>query len=304
MKHARISLALLLFACGPSVSVEDDGTTGDNGTAGGPGTSNGTAPNPTTSPPTSTSNPTTTTNADSTTTDDPTEDPDAGGLMGPQLDLPHDCDVWLDDCPRGSKCMPWANDGSSTWNATKCTPLARDPHQVGEPCTVEGNGVSGVDDCEARAMCWNVDPDTNMGECAAFCEGSEAEPTCVDACSECHIPGNGLIILCLPICDPLVQDCPQEQGCYAIDDTFACAPDASKGGGQQGDHCEFINVCAPGLFCADADTMPDCTLTTGCCTTFCDVAAADPCPPGLACIPSDAAPLCGSAEVGVCLLPD
>jgi hypothetical protein len=66
----------------------------------------------------------------------------------------YECDLWKQDCPPGEKCMPWANDGGGSWNATRCTPLAEDPRQPGEPCTVEGSGVSGRDDCDIRAMCW------------------------------------------------------------------------------------------------------------------------------------------------------
>ena len=43
------------------------------------------------------------------------QEPDGGGT-----DI--ECDLWGQDCPDGEKCMPWANDGGSSWNATKAAP--------------------------------------------------------------------------------------------------------------------------------------------------------------------------------------
>jgi hypothetical protein len=220
-------------------------------------------------------------------------------------DLPQECDLWVDDCPPGSKCMPWAPDGQE-FTDTRCVSLAEDPHDVGEPCTVEGDAASGIDDCEAHSMCWNVDADTNMGECVAFCEGDESNGTCTDPCSQCHVSAASVLILCLPSCDPLAQDCMKGQGCYATNNGFTCIPDLSDGGGGMGDACEFINVCAPGLWCADAAMLPDCADATGCCTPFCDTSAANPCPgagPGVECVPWGEPLACGPATVGVCVLP-
>jgi hypothetical protein len=192
------------------------------------------------------------------------QDPDGGGVS-------IECDIWAQDCPEGEKCMPWANDGGSSWNAMRCSPLDPAPAQPGDECTVEGSGVSGIDNCEVSSMCWDVDPETNMGTCAAFCMGSEANPVCEDPNTSCVIANEGVLILCLPNCDPLLQDCAEGQACYPIDDGFACAPDASGEMGLFGEPCEFINVCDPGLFCANADAVPDCAGSSGCCSSFCDL---------------------------------
>src|SRR5690606_6956050 len=142
-----------------------------------------------------------------------------------------DCDVWGQDCPEGLKCMPWANDGGGAWNAHKCTPIDPDPDEVGEACSVEENAVSGVDSCVLGAMCWNVDAETNTGVCVGFCQGNEvscsSDPwSCCPDGSTCSITANAVLILCLPTCDPLIQDC-QGQGevCYPVGDDFQCAPD-------------------------------------------------------------------------------
>jgi hypothetical protein len=192
-------------------------------------------------------------------------EPDGGGAM-------MECDVFAQDCAEGEKCMPWANDGGSAWNATKCSPLDPNPAQVGDPCTVEGSGVSGIDNCDSAMMCWDVDPETNMGTCVAFCTGSAADPMCEDPTTVCIIANEGVLALCLPGCDPLLQDCVEGQACYPVNEDFACAPDASGPDlGVYGDPCEYINACDPGLFCANPDVVPGCAGAAGCCSEFCDL---------------------------------
>jgi hypothetical protein len=230
----------------------------------------------------------------------------------PQADGGHpdvECDLWTQDCPAGQKCMPWANDGGSSWNATKCSPVAPDPKQPGDECTVEGNGVSGVDDCDAASMCWDVDYETNMGHCEPFCIGSDDNPICLDPCRSCVIDGGGITMLCLLNCDPLIQDCLGGQGCYLLYDRYACSPDASgPDAGARGDPCEYINACDPGMMCANADAVVGCQGAIGCCTPFCEVnGPAGQCPePDEECVPifepgQEPTPCVDS--VGACMLP-
>lgn len=187
-----------------------------------------------------------------------------------------ECSVWNQDCPENEKCMPWANDGGNSWNATKCTPLDPNAAQPGDSCTVEGSGVSGVDDCAKASMCWDVDPETNTGVCVAFCSGSEAEPFCDDPEAKCTIVNDGTLILCIPTCDPVIQDCEAkgfdaDTGCIPSDDQFVCVfVAAGPDEGNYGDPCEFANVCQPGLFCANAAGVPNCQGAQGCCSEFCD----------------------------------
>jgi hypothetical protein len=207
--------------------------------------------------------------------------------------------------------MPWANDGGSHWNATRCSPLAEMPGDLGDPCTVEGSSVSGIDDCKLGAMCWNVDPDTNMGECVGFCTGSEANPTCEDPTATCHIGGDTVLILCLPHCDPLVQDCDDGEECVPTSELFSCVPDDSGDAGEYGDPCEYVNVCDPGLFCAVPDGVPDCQGPFGCCSPFCDTSdpeATAACPGALGgqeCVGwyEDGQAPPGLENVGACLIP-
>ena len=277
-----------------------------------------------------------TTGAPATTTIDPTNDTnppgtgtggessggaDTAGETGAVFLVPPDgggvsfeCDLFAQDCPEGEKCMPWANDGGSSWNATRCSPIDDNPGQPGDECTVEGSGTSGIDSCDLGSMCWDVDPETNIGSCVPMCTGDEANPICEDPDTSCSIANDGAIVLCLPACDPILQDCPEGQACYPIQDAWVCAPDASGETGVYGDPCEFINVCDPGYICLDASTVPTgqaCEGAAGCCTAVCDLtdpqgdAQCEGAAGGQTCQPwyeeGNAPP--GYEDVGACALP-
>jgi len=299
-------LAVLVAACGPAVTADDE----TSGATSAPTTVDGSETAATTRSSSSTAE-TTSAPPDASSGADASDDGDGSGFIpAPDGGLEnHECDIWIDDCPPGFKCMPWANDGGGSWNATKCSPLAEDPNGVGDPCAVVQSGVGGIDDCEAHAMCWNVDPETNEGTCVALCTGGEANPTCADPCVSCFVSASGVVNLCLPICDPLAQDCVPGEACYPVNDTFSCAPDAGGDAGVLGDPCEYLNWCDPGLFCANADTLPNCAGPAGCCTRLCDASAADPCAgiAGTECVPyfeENQQPPCYGGVVGGCLLPE
>ncbi|MBV1858549.1 MAG: hypothetical protein KUG77_09065 [Nannocystaceae bacterium] len=228
-------------------------------------------------------------------------DPDGGGLNV-------ECDIWAQDCEDGEKCAPWANDGGSAWNATRCVPIDLDPVGVGEACVVEGSGVSGIDNCEAGSMCWDVDGETNEGTCVSLCEGSPEAPTCAPAGTACSIANQGVLIVCLPICNPLADECAEGQGCYPVGEVFQCAPDASSGDqGQPGDPCEFINACDNGSGCVNPTLVPCPAGSAGCCSSFCDVTGdGSECLGGQECVPwfemGEEPDMCLEG-VGVCTLP-
>ena len=277
-----------------SGSTGDTEDTGDSAT-GTTGTASGTSP---TTDPTSTTDPTAGTGTD---TDDCSflMCGDMGGGGGEI-----ECDVWSQDCPEGEKCMPWANDGGSSWNATKCSPIDPAPQQPGDVCTTEGGGVSGVDNCVKSAMCWDVDGETNEGVCIAFCEGTNAEDGTCDAGFSCTIVNDGVLILCLPDCDPLLQDCPGDDLCIPNGENFICVLDASGEAGLYGDPCEYANACKPGLYCLNPEYVEGCQAA-GCCTPFCDLKDFT-CPGGTQdCIPwyeEGMAPP-GKEDVGICGIP-
>jgi hypothetical protein len=221
--------------------------------------------------------------------------PDGGGIA-------YSCDPWAQDCPAGDKCMPWAQHADASWNATRCTPVAANPREPGDSCVAEGGGVSGVDDCALGAMCWDVDDD-GEGTCVALCSGSPDAPVCEADGHGCSISNGGVLILCMPYCDPLMQDCPEGDACYPETRGFFCSPDASEELGAFGDPCAYLNVCDPGLWCAPRSDVPGCENDDGCCSAICDVA--DPqCPgAGQSC---EAYPAAGSAPPGhgLCVIAD
>ncbi|MCB9701656.1 MAG: ribulose phosphate epimerase [Myxococcales bacterium] len=187
------------------------------------------------------------------------------------------CDIWGQDCPDGEKCTAWADDGGSSWNANKCVPVNPDPKQTGDECVAEGSGVSGLDDCDKGLMCWNTD-ENNLGYCIEFCMGDMGAPFCSDPNAVCVIVNDGVLPICLPPCDPLLQDCPGSDACLPVGEDFVCVLDASgPDAGADGDPCEFANACDPGLFCANAEFVPGCQAA-GCCSSFCNLDEPNMCP--------------------------
>jgi len=298
-----------LLACGPSVGVGDEDTTGE-GDISTAGPDSGVATLGTTV----TSASTAATSVDGSDGDGDTMGDDAGDDVvddgsafvchcppdGGGVNI--ECDIWAQDCPEGEKCMPWANDGGSTWNAARCSPLLlEEPVPIGEPCQVEGSGVSGIDDCGISAMCWGVDPATNVGTCVGFCDGSEANPLCGDGLS-CFIGFMGTITLCLPPCDPLAPDCGLDTCAFDLEaGGFWCVPSLHVGEAFYGEPCDDAPfTCGSEFFCAAGSHVTNCE--SECCTTLCDPSAGEPCPEaafGQECLPFDEA----DPGLGFCGMP-
>jgi hypothetical protein len=196
--------------------------------------------------------------------------PKDGGSTGTK-----ECDQWVQDCPRGEKCMPYSGDGDNAWESLKCVQVQENADAVGEPCTVEGSGVSGIDSCEKGAMCWNVDTETGTGVCVAMCIGTPDQPKCADAETSCFNSNDGVLTLCLPKCDPLLQDCEGDDLCIynpQATSEFLCVLDASGEEGQEFDVCEYINACDKGFFCANPALATECDpMAGGCCLPWCDL---------------------------------
>ncbi len=295
---ASLGLAAALTGCGPAVDAGD--STGSADGSGSVGTSVGTtAPGTTASTGAGTSGaPSGTGSEDSTAADATTFVGSTGGTesssgagfiddtVGSGGVYGIECSVWTQDCADGEKCVPWANDGSNTWNATRCTPVADDPRGVGEACTVMGSEVSGIDDCDATSLCFDVDPDTLLGTCAALCQGKETEPTCAAVGQTCVIENEGNVTLCLDTCDPLGDACSDERSCVAVQpEQFACVrPDVAG----VGEPCTQFTDCEAGASCLPLEDDDDV------CTVPC-LPAGDECQPGDVCQPWGDAGLCGPA---------
>ena len=238
---------------------------------------------------------------------------DPGGTSGfiVPTDMPAggtiECDVFKQDCKNpDEKCTAWAEGGGGAWNATKCVKQTG-TKIAGDVCTTEGGGVSGMDDCAKGNMCWNVN-DKNEGICVALCTGTSMAPKC-EAGFSCAIANDGVLNLCLPDCDPLLQDCDGTDLCIPNGDKFICVLDASGEMGKQNDPCEFANSCDKGLVCLNtAAASKSCMQgSMGCCSPFCDFSAMGACPnPDQKCVqwfdPMMPIPP-GLEDVGVCAIP-
>jgi hypothetical protein len=214
-----------------------------------------------------------------------------------------ECDPFAQDCPEGEKCVPYASTGGN-WDALKCVPVSGD-QAVGEPCTYGGT-VEATDDCDATSHCWDVQEIDGewVGTCLAFCTGTADMPECPPK-TTCSISGAGVINLCIPTCDPILQDCNEGLACYWASNSFNCifmTEDIPSG-----EPCGFINDCAGGNLCANAESLPNCA-GSACCSPWCQLGDGDlPCEvlPGTTCVSffeQDMAPP-GYEHVGVCLLP-
>ena len=320
-----LGISAALSGCGPQVGeVDGKGGGSDSGDADtGAGVGSASSPmttSPPTPPPPSTS--TSTTGPDPTATDTGADGTDDGISFIAECDLagappgtkahcsgPIDpCDPWAQDCPRGEKCVPWANDGGVAWNSTVCVPVDPNPAGLGEACTAVGSAVSGFDDCDFGSMCLVDDHDTLTGACVAQCTGSELSPQC-QAGSTCMIGNNGSVTLCLAYCDPLALDCPAGR-CLPIGPSaeLLCAPTYPEAPTLvPGDGCTYDYECIETAQCNQAGAVADCA-GPDCCTSYCDLDAPDPlatCLPGQECIAwyaPGAAPA-GFDHVGLCTAP-
>ena len=295
---------------------DDDDSVGESGPgnseSGNNPTSNGPTPAEDTGKDETTNVSSMPTSATSTTGDPP--DPVTSGtsagetfIVPPDGGTPGECDVFGQDCPDGEKCAAYANDGGSSWNDTKCVPVNEDAAAVGDDCLAEGSGVSGLDNCEKGAMCWDTDAE-NKGYCVQLCTGSAEAPVCEESGFICAVVNKGVLNLCLPGCDPLQQDCPMDDDlCIPADSGFLCVLDASGEEGQVNDPCMYANACDKGLYCIGAANAMECDQAAdGCCQPFCDLTEANMCEgSGQSCVPwyEDGTAPPGYENVGICAIP-
>ena len=292
-----------LLACGPLAPPLETTTAYSSDT----GDTTEPAPSPTTTTPEPA---TTTTTLDPTTLDlstgVPTTTAEHPFIIKPDGGTNVECDIFKQDCDPGQKCAAWAEGGGSAWNATKCVEITGDG-APGEPCTAIGGGVSGIDDCALGAMCWDVDRE-GKGRCIALCSGSAEAPVCPPK-SQCSISGEAILNLCLPTCDPLLQDCPDDQLCIPANNDFTCVLDGSGEMGAVNDPCDFANACDKGLYCFNVATASSaCDQgSQGCCQPFCKFPGS-PCPnPDQECLqwfpPRQEVPP-GHENIGFCGIPE
>ena len=225
----------------------------------------------------------------------PTPPPGGGGGGGF-----FECDLQAQDCPQGEKCMPWANDGGSEWNASRCSPVADDPGLPGDACIVEGSPWSGIDSCDVGGVCWQVDVETNQGVCHPLCQGMF---TCPEPLA-CMLFDAAEVPLCVQGCDPLAPDCPAGEACTFLGLDLVCQPIPAEVA-TLGQPCESELACEPGTLCA-FDPAVSCGNGPGmgCCSQPCDVNDPAACTGPEVCTPwFPLRPPPELAYLGVCVMP-
>lgn len=281
--------------------TEDKGETDTDGTGTGGSTAASTSGSTTTTPTTggTTGDATGTGTATGTATGDlTTGDGTTGGA-----DV--ECNPRTQDCPEGLKCTAYLKPPGVGWNANKCVEEPIDGGVAGDPCEAKDIDVfSGIDDCAKGFICQNYDMEGKNGVCIEFCQDDDSCPNTGGGNAICLPANDGVLPICLAICDPLVQDCAGSQGCYGDPSgpPFFCYGADPKDGGTDGSKCEFTNACLPGLNCSDAATLDGCLDSAYCCTPFCPLDGMA-CTAPEECVPFYNEPVPGSENVGVCALP-
>jgi hypothetical protein len=246
---------------------------------------------------------------DDTTSDTGTLDEESGPGGGGE------CSFFEQDCQEGEKCVPWSELPDLVPDEIRCCPVEQPMVEAGDICSVSGYLGSCLDNCAPGTMCLDIDGD-GEGVCQQMCSGSEEMPVCPQMDEVCFIYYSG-VPLCFRECDPLVQDCQDDKGCYpdAIAEGgtgFLCMP--TVGDNALGDYCWLLSACNPGMICATPNLLPECygdADDAGCCTDLCDITEEpDSCKdihPDLECVawyhqgaPPPSADL---QNVGACVLP-
>ncbi|MCR9165259.1 MAG: hypothetical protein ACE37F_26900 [Nannocystaceae bacterium] len=216
--------------------------------------------------------------------------PPDGGIVG-------QCDPAAQDCPRGQKCTSYVQTaGGNTVDATHCVEVIGDD-QWGEQCDrMESN-----DTCAAGFFCMtDVSGNTGEGRCLEYCEVNQP----CEFGGECFAFNDGALPVCEVTCNPLTPDCPSGQGCYAAFDDFVCAiPGPADGQGADGDPCNTIQSCNPGLVCRSGTA--GCAAEAACCTPWCDLSEGNTgcSEPDESCIQALEDPPPGLEDVGYCAIP-
>lgn len=304
MTSRRIFFAASLLAL-PSACNKGGGSeasqSGESSTSSTPLTTTGA---------TTTMTPTPTSEGGATTSDETGPAPDTGDTLPPpdQGGSGGQCNLFEQDCNAGEKCTAW-NDGGLFPNGTKCVPQTGDK-LPGETCKLEGNFGDGVDDCITGSLCLDID-NTGEATCVAYCSGDMQTPTCPGAEDKCAFLFEPTVPLCFPACDPLTQNCADDEACVPNiaalgSEYFVCMPLVFQMiPGQYGDACYAISGCDRGFQCIFAENVPNCQGDMYCCSTWCDLSMPDTCKdfdPTIDCVPwyeaGSATP--GYENVGIC----
>jgi hypothetical protein len=232
----------------------------------------------------------------------------------------NECDLCLQDCNEGDRCVPVSDQPDLIPDRLTCEPEANSPVLNGERCQIEEYYGSGKDNCEIGTFCVLDDLNSLEGTCQSFCCTESPESGCEphEICEPFFTGYDQVppVPLCMPECDPL-----QPTSCADADRPgwtciptdigpacrFVCVPETPRNDGDdlsdQGQPCLLWSDCKPGLHCQPAEATACAEGEDGwCCTAFCDPGEPDNCPSPLECVPMGCEDP-NSSHVGACVLP-
>ncbi len=229
---------------------------------------------------------------------------------------PSGCDVFSNvGCAAGEDCVTTPT-GDGQWSDPYCT---ADVGQgaPGGSCMVDSELQ--IDPCANGSVCWGPLDEAGPGLgfeglCHQYCQSSDDCQNVPNTyCATVYDVNIVPLSLCLPMCDPLSQNCAGgiDFGCYWFADAerFLCAANTAPGTEQEyGYPCDLPHACDPGFLCvSNMGTFPagDCMPGgTGCCTSLCDMGEQDTCSGDLVCeaLFPGMPPIGAPAGVGICSL--
>ncbi|MEM7153596.1 MAG: hypothetical protein AAF799_12190 [Myxococcota bacterium] len=284
--------ALAAVACGPGTAAPTRADGSSTGAAMTPSSSTGSADPAAT----------TATSVDGTGLDET----DFGGFVDdPDIAVGFECDIFLQDCPSGHKCIPYDDRGGGYPTTWGCVPLGPEPVDLDEPCSWDGAPFASSDDCGVGALCFDHEQtdDPSDDRCLPMCEREgPSEVSCRDPELFCNFTGNSAWFVCARRCHPLLDDCPAAEVCANNPNGLFCQDSPPDPAGL-GEPCDSVAGCEVGSYCIGPAATVDCG-GVGCCTPWC-IIGDDTCPPDHTCQPyyTDGSAPQGHEGLGVCALP-
>ena len=195
---------------------------------------------------------------------DPGTDTDPDFVPPSETGIPDpSCDIALQDCPEGEKCVPLFGGGGPP--QSQCVPINGDG-TIGEPCMIG----DGIDDCDGDHLCVDGMDGDGMGFCAPLCvDTGNGQNSCPEG-TMCTMFGACLGDRCNPL-DP--DPCPNAWPCLGRvgggGARCSYVEGASYGDVAIGEACTTDTDCVEGSACTNGMAVPDCA-SEFCCTGWCD----------------------------------
>jgi hypothetical protein len=274
-------MCMMVCACGPTVDL-DPSTAGETlETTASVGTDTHST---TTGPAGATGSTSSTTDLDTTADPSTTTSATCGALDdgdGRMFDIGplHQCDLFLQDCRPGLKCVPQG------FFQLSCVPIDPAPLPDGAPCP-----AAVPDPCGPLSWCTPAGP-SGEGTCVPLCTGSYFDPVCPDD-TLCVVDDELIVAYCAAPCDPFAADACAFGSCLPTMHGFGCVP---GGDAMAGESCFQHDSCVDQHACREAESVPGCSGTQ-CCAPLCD--DDHPCAGG-SCIPLEPS-VPGPAGIGTC----